>query len=128
MTLELTFLVYSILLTFALILVPATVSILANGALAQAGSRDDLPEPSAFNKRCVRLRNNMLENMVMFTGLVLVAHVANVSTPMTVLGAQIFFFARVLHAVVYIAGWPMIRPLLWAAGVVGMGMIAIELI
>ena len=128
MTPELTFLVYSILLTFVLILVPATVSILANGALAQAGPRDDLPEPSAFNKRCVRLRNNMLENMVMFTGLVLVAHVAGVSTPMTVLGAQIFFFARVLHAIVYIAGWPLVRPLLWAAGVVGMGMIAIELL
>ncbi len=128
MTPELTYLVYSIILTFALILVPATASVLANGLLTQAGPRDNLPEPGAFNARCVRLRNNMLENMVMFTGIVLVAHVAGVTSPMTVLGAQIFFFARVLHAVVYIAGFPLIRPLFWAAGVVGMGMIVIELL
>ena len=128
MTLELTFLVYSIILTFALILVPATVSILANGVTAQAGARDDLPEPSVFNQRCVRLRNNMLENMVMFTGLVLVAHAADVSTANTVLGAQIFFFARVVHAVIYIAGIPLVRPLAWFAGVVGMAMIALELL
>ena len=128
MTPELTFLVYSIILTFALILVPATVSILANGLTAQAGARDDLPEPGAFNQRCVRLRNNMLENMVMFTGLVLVAHAADISTANTVLGAQIFFFARVVHAGIYIAGLPLVRPLAWFAGVIGMAMIALELL
>ncbi len=128
MTPELTFLVYSIILTFALILVPATVSILANGLTAQAGARDDLPEPSAFNQRCVRLRNNMLENMVMFTGLVLVANAADISTANTVLGAQIFFFARVVHAGIYIAGFPLVRPLAWFASVIGMAMIALELL
>ncbi len=128
MTPELTYLTYSIILTFVLILVPATVSILANGLLAQAGPRDDLPEPSAFNKRCLRLRNNMLENMILFTGLVLVAHAAGVSSPMTILGAQIFFFARVIHAGVYIAGLPLVRPLFWFASIVGMGMIAVELL
>lgn len=128
MTPELTYLVYSIILTFLLILVPATMSVLANGLLTQAGPRDNLPEPDVFNARCVRLRNNMLENMVMFTGVVLVAHVAGVSTPMTVLGAQVFFIARVLHAATYMAGIPYIRPVFWAAGVVGMGMIVLELL
>lgn len=128
MTIELTFLVYSIILTFALILVPATVAILDNGVMTQAGSRDHLPEPSVFLKRATRLRNNMLENMVLFAALVLVAHAANVSNAMTVLGAQLFFGARIVHAVIYLAGWPLVRPVAWFAGVVGMILIALQLL
>ena len=128
MTPELTYLVYSIILTFVLILLPATVSILSNGLVAQAGARDDLPEPSVFNQRCVRLRNNMFENMLLFSGLVLVAHAAGISNANTILGAQIFFFARVVHAGIYVAGLPLVRPLAWFAGVIGMGMIALELL
>lgn len=128
MTPELTHLVYSIILTFIIILIPATLSILSNGLLAQAGPRDSLPEPSVFTKRAVRLRNNMLENMILFTGIILVANAAGVSTPMTVLGAQIFFIARVLHAGIYLAGVPLVRPLFWFASVIGMAMIVLELL
>ncbi len=128
MTPELTYLVYSIFLMFVLILVPATLAILENGLMAQAGPRDNLPEPSVLNKRAVRLRNNMFENMIMFVGLVLVAHVAGVTSNLTIWGAQLFFFARVVHAIIYLIGLPLVRPLAWAASVVGMGMIAVELI
>jgi len=128
MTLELTFLLYSIILTFALILVPATVAVLDNGLMTQAGARDHLPEPSVFLKRAIRLRDNMLENMVLFAALVLVAHAANVSNAMTVLGAQLFFGARIVHAVIYLAGWPLVRPAAWFVGVVGMILIALQLL
>lgn len=128
MTIELTMLFYSVILTFVLILIPATEAILKNGVAAQASSRDSLPEPSVFNQRAKRLVANMLENMALFASLVLVAHAAGISTEQTILGAQIFFYARIIHAVCYLAGWPWIRPLFWAIGVVGMAMIALALI
>lgn len=128
MTIELTMLVYSIILTLILIVIPATMSIMENGLAVQAGPRDGLPESSVRNQRAVRLRNNMLENMVMFTGLVLVAHAADIHGTMSVLGAQIFFFARILHAIVYLAGWPWIRPVLWFISVIGMLMIVSQLV
>lgn len=127
MTPELTMLLYSILLTFILIMIPATEGILKNGLTAMAGPRDTLPEPTVFNKRATRLRNNMLENMLLFSALVLMANAAGVSTGATVLGAQLFFFARLAHAVIYLAGWPMVRPLAWFLGVIGCAMIAIAL-
>ena len=127
MTPELNLLLWSTVLTFVLIMIPAGEALRRNGAKAQGGARDDLPEPSIFNKRATRLYKNMLENMVLFAPLVLITHVTESSNSMTLLGAQIFFYARVAHAVIYLAGWPMVRPLAWFTSVVGMGMIAWQL-
>lgn len=124
MTVELTMLLYSTILLFVMIAIPATESILKNGLEAQAGPRDNLPEPTVFNKRAVRLRNNMLENMALFIPLVLIIKTAGASTEATMMGAQIFFYARVAHAAIYLAGWPWIRPLFWALSVVGLIMMA----
>ena len=128
LTVELTMLLYSVILFFILIAIPATESILKNGLEAQAGARDSLPEPTTFNKRAVRLRNNLAENLLIFAPLILIAHAAGISTGNTILGAQMFFFARVAHAVIYLAGWPWIRPLAWFIGVVGCIMIALALL
>ena len=127
MTPELMLLLWSTILTFVLIMIPAGDSLRQNGADLQAGARDELPEPSVFNKRATRLSKNMLENMALFTPLVLITHASGLSNDMTLLGAQIFFYARVLHAIVYLGGWPKIRPLIWFVSVIGMGMIAVQL-
>ncbi len=128
MNTELTMLVYSVILTFLIISVPALGGILQNGLATQAGARDGLPEPSVFAKRARRLQDNMIENMVLFIPLVLAAQAAGLSTAQTALGAEIFVIARVLHAVIYLAGIPWLRPVAWAGGVVGMGMILTALL
>jgi uncharacterized MAPEG superfamily protein len=127
MSVELTMLLYSTLLFFILILIPATEAILSNGLVAQAGARDNLPEPTVFNKRSTRLRNNMMENMVLFTALVVLVQLASANSETTALGAQIFFWARIAHAVCYLAGWPWVRPLCWAISMVGVAMMALAL-
>ena len=128
MSVELTMLFYSAVLFFVLIMIPATEAILSNGPVAQAGARDHLPEPTVFNRRATRLRNNMLENMVLFTVLVVVVQLADAGSEQTALGAQVFFWARVAHAVSYLAGWPWVRPACWGVSVVGMVMMALALI
>ena len=96
--------------------------------MAQAGSRDNLAEPSVVRQRLQRLTANMQENLVIFAIIVLAANAAGISNETTVLGATLFFYARVAHAVVYAFGWPMIRPLFYFAGVCGMGVIAWEML
>ena len=128
MTVELTMLVYSVILTFVIISVPAIAGILQNGLATQAGARDGLPEPTLFAQRARRLQDNMIENMVLFVPLVLAAQAAGVSTADTALGAQIFVVARVVHAGSYLAGIPWIRPLAWAVSVVGLIMIVSALL
>ncbi len=128
MNTELTMLVYSVILTFALISIPALAAIVQNGLAAQAGSRDDLPEPTVFIKRAQRLQNNMIENMVLFVPLILAAQAAGVSDSTTAAGAQLFVIARVVHAALYLAGTPWVRPLAWAVSMVGLLMIASSLV
>jgi uncharacterized MAPEG superfamily protein len=38
---------------------------------------------------------------------------------MTVLGAQLYFWARLVYVPVYAAGIPYLRTLIWAASIVG---------
>ncbi len=126
MSVELTMLIYSAALLFLIILVQAGLAIAQNGLMAQAGSRDNLPEPSVLRKRLLRLTSNMQENLVLFAIVVLVANAAGVSNETTALGASIFFYARVAHAIVYAFGWPMIRPVFYFVSLYGIVVIALE--
>ena len=127
MTIELTMLAYSVALLVIVIAIQATAGILAQGLPAMAGSRDNLGEPSPFQARSKRVAENHKEGLLLFAPLVLAASAAGISTEMTVLGAQLFFYSRVAHAIVYLAGWPWIRPLVWAIGLVGTLMILFAL-
>ncbi len=128
MTIELTMLVYSVALLVIVIAVQATAGILAQGLAAMAGSRDNLGEPSQFQERSKRVAENHKEGLLLFAPLVLIAAVAGISTELTVLGAQLFFYSRVAHAIIYFAGWPWIRPVAWAVGFVGTLMILFALL
>jgi len=128
MSVELTMLLYSAILLFVIIVVQAGLAISQNGLLAQAGSRDNLPEPSILRMRLQRLAANMQENLVMFAAVVLVANAAGVSNDTTALGASIFLYARLAHAIIYAFGWPMIRPLFYFISLYGMIIIALEIL
>ena len=128
MSVELTMLVYSTALLLVLVLIQATVGVRAQGLTAMAGPRDDLPPPKPFQARTVRVVNNHREGLTIFAPLVLVAATAQVSNHWTVLGAELFFYSRVVHAGVYLAGVPMIRPLAWAGGFAGTVMVLLALL
>ena len=128
MSVELLMLVYSAVLFFIIILAQAGLAITQNGLMAQAGSRDNLPEPTVLRKRLQRLTGNLQENLVIFAIVVLVAHAADVSNDSTVLGATVFFYARVAHAIVYGFGWPMIRPLFYFISLYGPVVITLEIL
>jgi uncharacterized MAPEG superfamily protein len=93
MSVELLMLLYSALLFLVIILAQAGLGISQNGLMAQAGSRDNLPEPTVLRQRLQRLSANMQENLVMFAVVVLVASAAGVSNDATAMGASVFFFA-----------------------------------
>ena len=64
---------------------------------------------------------------MLLSPLVLIAAIVGISNQWTILGAQIFLYARVAHAIWYAFGWPLVRPLFWFAGVIGCGMIFLAL-
>ena len=91
-----------------------------NAALVglEEGSRG-IPDETVlpgWARRCRRAHMNMIENFAPFAALVLVLHVAGKADPSTATAAAVFFFARLLHAIVYAAGLPFVRPVFFTAG------------
>ena len=91
MSTELLMLLNSTVLFFVIIIAQAIIAIRQNGLSVQAGSRDNLAEPTVMRKRLQRLTANLQENLVMFGLIVLIAHSAGVSNNQTALGASLFF-------------------------------------
>jgi uncharacterized MAPEG superfamily protein len=65
---------------------------------------------------------------VLFAALVLIAVVSGKTNSTTLLGAQLFFWARLAHAGVYLAGIPWLRTLVWTVSVVGLILIFSQLV
>ena len=128
MSVELTMLAYSAVLFLVVILAQAGLAIGQNGLVAQAGSRDSLPDPSVVRQRLQRLTANLQENLVMFAIVVLVANAMGIANESTAMAATIFFYARVAHAIVYAFGWPMIRPLFYFVSLYAIVRIVVEIL
>ena len=120
MTPEMMYLVWTVALTFILALTAVNGVMLQVGLPKLAGNREHMPEITGWAGRAIRAHRNMLESLVLFAILVLVAQIANIHTGMTLLGAQLFFWGRVAHAVIYIAGIAWARTIAWAVSVAGL--------
>ena len=128
MTMELKLLVWSVTFTVVLAVVAVLGAMLQVGLPKLAGNRDDMPEITGWAGRASRAHRNMLENLVLFAVLVLAAKTLNISNASTVLGAQLFFFGRIAHAVIYVIGVPWLRTAAWAVSIVGLLLIFLQLL
>jgi uncharacterized MAPEG superfamily protein len=66
-----------------------------------------------------RALRNFLETFPLFAAVVLAAHVTDTHNALTALGAQLYFWARLAYALLYAAGVPVVRSLVWNVGTVG---------
>ena len=128
MSIDLKLLIWSTVLTFAQMLIAVIGAQLQVGLPALAANREDLPAIVGWAGRAQRAHRNMLENLVLFAVLVLLAQVAGKANAMTALGAQLFFWGRLAHAAVYLAGIPWLRTGVWAVSVVGLLLIFVQLL
>lgn len=74
---------------------------------------DDKPH-SDWADRAMRAHGNAVENLVIFGLLVLIAHVVDANTSLTATAAMIYFFSRVVHYAIYLAGIPFLRTIVFA--------------
>jgi uncharacterized MAPEG superfamily protein len=125
---ELSLLVWAGLLTLVQAVVAVQGALMQVGLAKLAGNRDGLPEITGWGGRAARAHRNMLENLVLFAILVLVAVIAGKTNSATLMGAQIFLGARIVYALVYIAGIPWLRTAVWGISVIGLAMIFLQLI
>jgi uncharacterized MAPEG superfamily protein len=128
MTPELMYLVWSAALTVVLVVIAVAAATQEVGLPTLAGNREGLPEMTGWAGRAQRAHWNMLESLVLLAILVFAAQLAGRTNAITALGAAIFFWARVAHAVLYLAGIPWLRTVAWGASIVGLFLIFWQLI
>jgi uncharacterized MAPEG superfamily protein len=128
MTPELFYLVWSAALTVVLAVIAVAGAQLQVGLPRLAGNRENMPEITGWGGRAQRAHRNMLESLVLFAILVLTAKAAGISNGMTLLGAQLFFWGRVAHGVIYLIGIPWLRTAAWAVSIIGLILIFWQLV
>lgn len=128
MTTDLTMLTWSAALCALLWMPYVLARIGAWGLINTVGYPDAPPEVPAWSARTQKAHSNLVENLVPFAVLVLVAHVGGMANETTALAATVFFWARVAHAVTFTLGIPWIRTLTFVAGFAAQVMIFLEII
>ena len=116
MTPELTKLTWVLALN-ALLWIPYILNQIMVQGLVDAVGYPENPRPlSAWAERAKKAHYNAVENLVVFAALVLVANALDISNNATTSAAAAYFWARLVHYVVYTAGIPWVRTLSYAVG------------
>ncbi len=128
MTIDLWMLAWSAVLSVVLAF-PYTLALIAKVGLPAAAG---YPQPTHdgladWAGRAKRAHMNMVENLPVFAAIVLVAHVAGVANETTALGAQIFFWARVVMAAGHTLALAFVRTVAWFVSLAGLVMILAQM-
>jgi uncharacterized MAPEG superfamily protein len=118
MTTELYWMTLTTLMT-ALFWIPYVLDRLAMRGLwaTVADPKPEAGEPhSLWAQRAIRAHANAIENLAIFVPAVLAVHLLNLSSPATRIAAASFFFARLIHFIVYTLGVPVLRTLAFTVG------------
>ena len=128
MPIELQLLVWSALLALIQMLVAVAGAQSQVSLPVLAGNRDNMPPLTGWALRATRAHLNMLESLTVFAILVLVGFATDRLNETTALGANLFFWGRVAYAVIYLAGIPWLRTLVWGVSFVGLLVILSQLL
>lgn len=110
---------------YACVLIAALLPYVWTAVAKAGGERYDNRDPRAWmarqaNPRVQRANAaqlNAFEAFPAFAAGVVLAHVANVPDARIATLAVVFVIARILHGLVYVTGFPIVRSLMWFVGI-----------
>ena len=123
-SIEIQMLCWSVVLGLVQLVIATSLATKDQG-LAYNLSPRDMPPPSVspVAARMQRAFHNFRETFVYFAVAVLVVTMLNRTNATTALGAQLYFWARLIYVPVYAAGIAGVRTLIWAASIAGLVMV-----
>jgi len=129
LSIELEMLLLSTVLYVLQVLLPAMEADVRNGLAWGLSNRNDSPTDTvAWGERATRSAQNMAENLLPFACIVLIAQTSGNAGEMSALGALVFFYSRVAHAILYVAGITVLRSIAYFGGLIGMGMMIYQVV
>lgn len=128
MPVEIQMLAWGILLGVAQVFLAAALMTRQRGLEWNASARDGDPPPlTGVAARADRAFRNFLETFPFFAAAAVAVTATGSGDTGTALGAQLWFWARVLYVPLYLAGIPYVRSLVWGVALVGMLLVVLGL-
>ena len=125
MTPELKILAWTLVLAFIQIMLFDVARTNQYGLKWNTGPRDDdMPPLKPEAARLQRAQANLFETLPLFIGFILIAHVAGIHSGKTLLGAHLYFWARIAYVPLYAFGIKQLRSLVWLVSLAGLVMLA----
>jgi uncharacterized MAPEG superfamily protein len=128
MSIELKMLLFTVALFFVQLIAQVVAEVIQHGLGYAVSARDDWKNPTGIAGRIERSYFNLLETMPPFAALVLIVLYTGNANENTALGAQIYFWGRVIYFPAYISGIPYIRTFIWLVSLLGMLLIFWEML
>jgi uncharacterized MAPEG superfamily protein len=124
MSIEIRMLAWSVVLGIVQLLLASTTMTAQRGTKWNASARDGTPAPlTGVAARLERALRNFLETFAFFAAAVLAVVLTQRADAHTALGAQLYFWARVVYIPLYAAGIPYVRSLVWVVSMAGIVMV-----
>lgn len=92
------------------------------------GNRDKQPDPTPIAGRMERALHNMFEALPVFLTLALLAEIQGTAEGWPLIGAAIFFVARLAYIPAYAVGIPLLRSAVWTVGHAGLVMMLVGIL
>ena len=124
MPIELTMLGATLILALVQIMATGQVRTRQYGPKWNMGARDEeMPPLNPLAGRLARAQANLFETLPLFIGALLGAAVAGRLGWKTALGAQLYFWGRLVYVPLYAAGVPVVRTIVWMISALGLVLI-----
>jgi uncharacterized MAPEG superfamily protein len=121
MTTQLTLLAWTLVLAVIQIGLAAISRTKDFGTRWNMGARDKDPGGlSVLSGRLLRAQANLLETLPLFAAAVLIANVTGRDGRLTLMGAELYFWARLVYLPLYAFGIPLVRSLVWIVSLAGL--------
>jgi len=125
MSTEIMILLAVLLLLFLLTSIEVVITMKNYGTVTALQGRDNIPAiQEGIGGRLHRAIANLKEGLHMFTPLILLCAILGISNDHTLLGAQLFLVARILHTPFYLSGIAGLRTAAYGIGVIGLALIS----
>jgi uncharacterized MAPEG superfamily protein len=126
---EIVLLGLSVCLAVVQVLLPAMLVTRQTGFSWAAGPRDEpAPPPGVLLARARRALANLFETFPLFAAAVLAVTLTHRLDQATLIGANLYFWGRLIYLPLYLAGVPVIRSLVWGVALVGIFMVLAQLL
>ena len=121
---ETTMLLWSAVLGLVQLLVATTLATIDQGLRYNLSPRDAAPPPvRILSARLLRAFKNFNETFAIFAAAIIFVTLAGRQDASSALGAQLYFWARLIYVPIYASGVTVVRTVVWTVSIVGLVMV-----